>query len=342
MAGTDWQTGNPVAADLLKNARLYSFFQAVRTLQSVNRDAPRIGHNGPPQRERIRLRPVLDFAFPLSDIDSVEEIEQEDGTHRYRIDVAFMGLYGTSSPLPSHYTEDFLRREERESLLRGFLDIFHHRLLSLFYRVWEKYRHTVQYDARGNDWYSRRLLAMLGAELASMPQLELRVGRLLAYAGLMTQQPRSAETFRALLAAHYPESPVAIEQCRGAWAAIPPDQCTQLGARNCVLGGNAMLGNEVFDRAGSFEVRMGPMALDDYLAFMPGNGDQEQLRELIDMLNNDGLEYELTVILRGGEVPRAQLNSPKTRLGWSSWLGESRGEDRSVTFRFRGWKHGRG
>ncbi|MBK8207956.1 MAG: type VI secretion system baseplate subunit TssG [Planctomycetes bacterium] len=342
MAGTDWQTRDPVTTDLLANARYYSFFQAVRLLQAMSGGAPRVGHQGPPERERIRLRPVLDMDFPLSDVESIEEIEQADGTMRYRVNVAFMGLYGTSSPLPSHYTEDFLREDELDGLVRGFIDIFHHRLLSLFYRVWEKYRHTVQYDTQGHDYFSRRLLAMVGADLPHMPQGALPVGRLLAYAGLLTQQPRSAESFRALLAEHYPESPVAIEQCKGAWAAIPADQCSTLGARNCALGGDAMLGSEVFDRSGSFEVRMGPMHVDDYLALMPTEPDQEQLRELVDILNSDGLEYELTLILRGDEVPRAQLNSPRTRLGWCSWLGESRGEDRSVTFRFKGWKHGRG
>jgi type VI secretion system protein ImpH len=283
------------------------------------------------------------MTFPLSDVDTVEEVDREDGTPRYTINVAFMGLYGTSSPVPSHYTEELLRREEEESILRGFLDLFHHRLLSLFYRAWEKYRHTVQYDADGDDYYSRRLLAMVGAALEMLPQgRDLPVGRLLAYAGLLTQIPHSAETFRALLQEHFPESPVAIEQCVGMWSRIPADQSNRLGAANCSLGVDSMLGGEIFDRSGGFEVRMGPMHIGDYLGLLPGESDQSQVRELVDVLNGDGLEYELTLILRGDEVPRAQLSSPKTRLGWCSWLGESGGEDRSVTFRFKGWKHGRG
>ncbi len=342
MAGTDWATRNPVATDLLKNASSYSFFEAVRLLQEANEEAPRIGHQGPPERECVRLRPKLDFDFPLSDLAGVVEAEQPDGSLRYTIEVAFLGLYGTSSPLPSHYTEDMIRREEYEGLLRGFLDIFHHRLLSLLYRAWEKYRYVVQYDAAGRDYYSRRLLGALGAAIDLLPQdAAVRPGRILCYAGLLTQIPRSAETIRSLLQNHFPESPVQIEQCIGIWSEIPRDQVARLGAANSSFG-STMLGTEVFNRTGGFGVRVGPMAIDSYLDMLPGESDQDQLRELVDLLNNDGLEYELTLILRGDEVPQAQLNSPRTRLGWCSWLGESRGEDRSVTFRFKGWKHGRG
>jgi predicted component of type VI protein secretion system len=103
---------------------------------------------------------------------------------------------------------------------------------------------------------------------------------------------------------------------------------------------------------------MGPLDLPEFLALLPRGADEEpahageldQLRELVDIMNSDGLEYEVTLILRSEQVPRAQLGSGiegadhrnHTRLGWCSWLGESSGEDRNVTFRFKGWNHGRG
>jgi predicted component of type VI protein secretion system len=67
-----------------------------------------------------------------------------------------------------------------------------------------------------------------------------------------------------------------------------------------------------------------------------------QLRELVDLFNNDCLDYEITITLRGEQVKRAQLSSDHTRLGWSSWLGDASPTDESVTFKFKGWKHGRG
>jgi type VI secretion system protein ImpH len=343
MAGTDWQTRHPVATELLKNGKDFSFYEAVRLLHGLHKDAPRLGHQGPPERERIRLRPALSLSFPGTDITSVDTVESADGIERYRLDVTFMGLYGTSSPLPSFYTEDLIRMENDESLLRGFLDLFHHRLLSLLFRTWEKYRHTVQYDASGRDWFSTRLLTMLGAALETHPRGEsLRPGRLLAYAGLLTQQPRSAAALRALLADHFEEAGIEIEQCKGRWSEIDPRQHNRLGSRNCTLGADLSLGEAVFDRAGNFGVDVGPLQFDAYMDFLPDSNNMAQLRELVDLFNNDCLDYEITITLRGEQVKRAQLSSDHTRLGWSSWLGDASPTDESVTFKFKGWKHGRG
>lgn len=342
MAGTDRQTRHPVA-ELLQNGKHFSFYEAIRLLHGLHRDAPKLGHQGPPELERVRVRPLLSLTFPPSDIARVESVELPDGSERIRLDVTFMGLYGASSPLPSFYTEDLIRLEDEDSLLRGFLDLFHHRLFSLLFRVWEKYRHTVQYDAGARDYFSSRLLTMLGAAPELLPEHEsTRPGRLLAYAGLLTQQPRSAASLRALLAEHFPEVDVEIDQCRGRWLDISHGELNRLGERNCALGQDVSLGSKIFDRAGNFGIELGPMDFDTWLTFLPDGRNIEQLRELTDLFNGDCLTYEVTLRLRGETMQRAQLSSNHTRLGWSSWLGESASEDRTVTFKFKGWKHGRG
>lgn len=67
------------AAPLMKHARQYSFYSAVNLLHDAFPDAPRVGYGGPPEKERIRLRPSLDAGFPISDIDTVEEVEMPGG-----------------------------------------------------------------------------------------------------------------------------------------------------------------------------------------------------------------------------------------------------------------------
>lgn len=355
MAGTDWQSRHPLEMDLLQDSRHYSFYEAIRLLHGLHRDAPKVGYQGPAERERIRIRPLLSMGFPSADVDHVEAIDMPDGSQRYRLNITFMGLYGSSTPLPNHYTEDLLRMEDDESLLRGFLDLFHHRLLSLLFRVWEKYRHTVQYDARGKDYYSQRLLTLVGAALEMLPRDEaLRPGRLLAYAGLFTQHPRSAASLQALLADHFPEAPVTIEQFKGRWCSIESRARTRLGEANSSLGADMTVGSAVFDRAGNFGISFGPMDHEPFMGMLPDSDNMAQLRELADMFNNDCLDYEVTLILRGAEIKPAQLSSTHTRLGWSSWLSSSPAlvddsqerrsapKDETVTFKFKGWKHGRG
>ena len=62
--------------------------------------------------------------------------------------VAFLGLTGPSGVLPPHYTAHADARvcAAKDTSLRDLLDMFNHRLISLFYRAWEKYRLPFAYE----------------------------------------------------------------------------------------------------------------------------------------------------------------------------------------------------
>ena len=346
MAGTDRVSSDPVGDQLVEEGHRFSFYQAIRLIHALDPEAPKVGLQGPVERERVRLRPNLSLGFPATDIERIGQTQFGDETPRWHFDVNFLGLYGPASPLPTSYTEEILNDElqnDAVSLVRGFLDLFHHRLLSLLYRGWEKYRHTVQYDPRGRDYFSSRLLLLIGANLPWLPQQQhMPAGRLLAYAGLLTQRPRSAESLRAILQEHFPEAEVKLTQCLPRRRDIAPAQHNRLGMLNSSLGVDCSLGSSILDASGFFGVQVGPMEFENYTDFMPDRDSMTQLNELVDLYNSDGMDYEVTVVLRGEEVPGLQLGNPVRRLGYSSWLGEGKGPDRSVTFRFEGWRHGRG
>lgn len=329
-------------AALLERAPRFSFFQAVRLLQGLFRDAPRVGRQGPVEKERIRFRPVLDFAFATSDIAAIRETELEDGTTGVEMLTTFLSLYGTASPLPSYFTERLFEQDE-DSLQRGFLDLFHHRLISLFYRAWEKYRYAAQYDDTGEDYYSLRLLDLLALDPARFPQGH-RVGRqrFLGFAGLLTQVPHSAASLAAALQDYFPDIPVAVESFLGRWVEIPPSDRNRLGRENCGLGRTLTLGERVFDCRCTFQVRMGPMGLADYMSLLPGSDRQRELREIVDVMNGDCLDYQVELQLREDEVPPLQLSTDTSRLGWSTWLGRAEPMETRVRFLMKGWLHGRG
>ena len=66
------------------------------------------------------------------------------------------GLFGPHGPMPMHVTElarERLRAHQDPTLAR-FSDIFHHRLLALFYRSWAQNQPTVQHDRPKNDRFA--------------------------------------------------------------------------------------------------------------------------------------------------------------------------------------------
>jgi type VI secretion system protein ImpH len=329
-------------AALLERAPRFAFFQAVRLLQGEFPGAPRVGRQGPVDKEKVRFKPVLDFAFATSDIAAIRETELEDGTTGVEVLTTFLSLYGTQSPLPSYFTERLFDQEEG-SLQRGFLDLFHHRVISLFYRAWEKYRYAAQYDDSGEDFFSQRLLGLMAIDPTRFPEGH-RVDRqrFLGFAGLLTQVPHSAASLEAALQDYFPEIPIRVESFLGRWVDVPPSDRNRLGRENCQLGRSLTLGSRVFDCRCTFQVRMGPMGLADYMSLLPGSDRQNELREIVDIMNGDCLDYEVELKLRHDETPALQLSTDTSRLGWSTWLGRGEPKDTGVRFLMKGWLHGRG
>ena len=66
--------------------------------------------------------------------------------------VAFLGLTGPlgRAAAPLHRAAPGAAPRTGDRALAAFLDLFNHRLISLFYRAWEKYRFAVAYE-RGED-----------------------------------------------------------------------------------------------------------------------------------------------------------------------------------------------
>jgi type VI secretion system protein ImpH len=336
-------TDHPLIRKLRTQGTQFSFFQAMRVLRRLFPEAAPVGHQGPVAREAVRLRSALTFAFATSDIEQVRELPSSDGQPRFEITAAFLGLYGTDSPLPTYFTEQLLFDQDEDSLQREFLDLFQHRLLSLFSRAWEKYRYDAQFTGDGSDVLSRRFLALLGLDSTSFPK-DHRIPslRFLGLAGLLTQVPRSADSLRGVLEEYFQGIPVHVEQCVSRWLPIPPDQRNGLGVGNCRLGRDLSLGERVQDRSCTFRVGLGPVGLQDFMSLLPCGDRMPEARELVDLVNGDGLDYEIELRLRQEEVPPLQLSGPAARLGWSSWLGNRPDAESRVRFLVKGWLHGRG
>src|SRR5262245_39801068 len=168
--------GTSVAERLFEEGYAFDFFQAVRLLERLAPQRRPVGRSGPPGEETVRFRAHLSLSFPPSSVHEVRRPSAAQPTPG--MTVAFLGLTGPSGVLPAHYTELLLRldREAKgreKDALRAWLDLFHHRLVSLFYRAWEKYRFYLPYE-RGEwagpepDPFTRCMLSVAGLGLPAL------------------------------------------------------------------------------------------------------------------------------------------------------------------------------
>lgn len=315
--------------DLLGEGPEFGFFQAVRLLERMG-GGPRLGREGPAAEERVRLRPSISLAFAPADVESIERVppppEHAEIPERLRLTTRFLGLYGASSPLPVHYAEIVAQGDPGEERVRDFLDLFHHRLLSLLYRAWARHHFVVEFAADGTDDLSRRLLAWLGVPAAAAERLGLAPVRLLRWAGLLLgrdKPQRALEIFWSEVIG----APIEIVPNVGRWVPIPPDQRSRLGRSGSRLGQDFVLGRRAYDMSGKFRIALGPIAYDTFVSFLPGAEGLDRLREAVAVSLPTAFDYEVELRLAAGSRPPFRLDPARPcRLGWTTWAASSEGQ----------------
>ncbi|MEZ0469725.1 type VI secretion system baseplate subunit TssG [Luteimonas salinilitoris] len=119
---------------LRADPQAFGFFQAVRLIYGAHGFDARgtAARPGP-----LRFVTPASLNFPPAELDTLED----DGSGGWRMGVRFFGLTGPSGVLPRHYTEWLIAlRHGRDRAAQEFLDLFNHRLITLFWRAWAKYR----------------------------------------------------------------------------------------------------------------------------------------------------------------------------------------------------------
>jgi type VI secretion system protein ImpH len=300
----------------------FEFFQAVRLLQQYYPNRSNVGLFQSPASEIVRfgVRPTL--TFPASE---VHELEARAGAPPL-MRVNFMGAVGPSGLLPLYYTELVASRTlVRDRALRDFLDIFHHRMISLFYRAWQKYRFQVGYEQGAGDEFSQYLLDVIGLGPAAMQRRQqVDDYSLLFYAGLLAQQPRSAEGLELILQDYF-GVPARVEQFLGGWYQLDADaQCNldDAPADSQQLGFGTVVGDEIWDPQSRVRVILGPLRLKEYLNFLPSGPGYLPLRSLVRFYAGDEFDFEAQLILSRQDVPSCELGGAgetAPQLGWVSW-----------------------
>lgn len=303
------------------------FFQAVRLLERIEKDRKPVGYFMPPGSEAIRFSSHTTLAFPPSQLYHLER--GEDG--QLRLVVQFMGLCSSVTIMPAVYSEYLLLQlKNKDTAMRDFFDIFNHRMVSLFYRGWEKYRFFIGYEADrdtgGHAGIKPRLMDLLGLGTRGLQERSvLPDAALIAYSGLLGRHTRSAGALKQILEDYF-DVPITIEQFTGTWRALPRENQTTFEGKNRAserLGVGTVVGNEVWDNHGRIRICIGPVGFDQYVSFLPGPGAYAELEAWVRFYSSGQYEAEVRLILKRQEAPACELGATGTerpRLGLASWL----------------------
>lgn len=298
----------------------FHFFQALRRLECLYAHQPRLGKAVRLADDPIRLAQEPSLAFAPS---TLAAFDPGSDTRPPRLYEYFLGLFGPQGPLPTHLTE-YARsrwRNAGDRTFAAFADIFHHRMLCLFYRAWADVQPTVNFDRPETDRFHVYVGASFGLGMPSLwnrdaaPDLAK-----FHYAGRLACQTRNPEGLKAILADFF-HLPVTVESFIGHWLPLDERSRCRLGESpdTGLLGLTAVIGERVWDCQHKFRIIVGPMGLEEFRRFLPGS---DSLRRLVAWVRNyvgDELLWDVNLVLKKEEVPPLVLGA-ETRLGWTTWL----------------------
>ena len=331
------------AAGLMREPYVFDFFQAVRLLEGLPPHRRAVGREGSPESEAVRFAANAALGFPASQIDRIEPPASEELPPKMFVN--FFGLTGPNGVLPLVYSQWVIARnrvtgDAEAHATADWLDQFTHRMLSMFYRAWAKYRLPVAFEegqrTELRDPITRALLCLLGlgtpglsgrflSHSSDRPEASVDDLALLRYAGLLSGSARPAAGLERLLADFFRVS-VHVASFHGRWLPLDAENQTCLGRRRemAKLGAGVLVGRRVWDVVNAIRIRIGPLDAEAFLKWLPDQPRLEVLIKLVRFYTRDGLDFDVQLVLAGSAVTTRQLGlhgeGTAPRLGWNIWL----------------------
>ncbi|HFQ81463.1 MAG TPA: type VI secretion system baseplate subunit TssG [Desulfobacterales bacterium] len=320
MAAKKRQPYTPLEQQLVEEFYNFSFFKAVDLLEKLSPERKPLGQTLDPAQEAVRFTVSPGLAFAPSDIAGFSPAGE---TGPSRMDIAFMGLIGPAGLLPHWYNEMAVQRNRKKDFsISAFFDIFHHRLISLFYLAWKKHQFPVSYQPGSKDKLSGYLLSLAGLGTSGLRgRIGLAEESLSFYSGLLSRQIPTAVSIESAVA-YYAGTAATVEQFVERLIPLSLEDQTCIGSANAKLGEDTVCGSFIWDCQTKFRLNLGPMDFARFQRFLPSGDLLRPVFSFVRYMVGIEYEFEVRVLLKRQEIPPCILGAKTSapRLGWSTWI----------------------
>lgn len=297
---------------LMERANRFTLFAALRWIECRSGMTPRLGETPRIGDDPVRIVPDLTVRFAPS------EVAAAVASAPLRLHIENFGLFGCNGPLPAHLTEYAAarEREDEDRVFRDFVNLFEHRMATLFYRAWASAEPVVDYER-----FHSYLAALLGIVEEPLRNRDVVDDAAKCHrAGRFALATKPLEGLEDVLSDYF-GCDVRLMPFDPRWLDIPQDQLFRLGSSwGNRLGFESTPGHRSWQCQFSFRIVVRDLTFARFVGFLPGSDSLSALRDLVLLYVGRELHWNVELRLLPGEAPPLKL-AGGMRLGWSTWIG---------------------
>lgn len=268
--------------------------------------------------------------FPVGDIEQLIILE-EDGREVFQFLVNFLGLQGSSGPLPGSVLDEIAEEHNNNPIQSIYLDFFNHHLITLFHQIWRKYKYYIKFNSNFSDNYSRNIMNLLGVSRDFIKFTHLNWHKIFYHLGIIQSGIRTKEALTSIIQHYFDLHDISLEEHVRKIVEVEVEQKNQVGIKNVMLGENFILGDKVESFSNKFRVNINNLKLDEFHQFLPNTKKYRHLQELIRFLLKDPLPYDVLLGLHPDTKSTFILGKDNSSfLGWTTLININSGKSQSL------------
>lgn len=295
-------------------------FALMRRLEANTEAYPKWGHANKYRDEVLQFGQEPSSMFASS---TLAKLYQYNNGRKPKLAINSFGLFGPNGAMPLVFTEYVKERmaHHGDYTLSDFVDIFHNRLIMLFYRAWADANACASLD-RSDEAFTRYIASLCAAGLSATERDSVPAHARWYRAGHLLRQVRNAEGLQQILRDFF-KVPVRVEEFVARWLPLCTQEQTRLGnIQGTQLGVDAVLGRRVMGKQHHFRIHLGPLSLEQYNQFLPNSPQYQQIRDWVRTYTGMEFTWDLRLALRQSVARVGVRLGKQKQLGWNTWLGD--------------------
>lgn len=238
-----------------------------------------------------------------------------------KVDIKGFGVFGPNGALPLHISEKIYEKKlhQKDQIFNDFVDIFHNRLIALFYKSWRDAQAVISMDQQ-DDWhFSRFIASIIGVADQQNLVPDIHHYSKFYYSNLLLNRNAPCENLKNILQ-NYFDVDVNILENIGQWVDAS-EFSTRLNNLGCTtLGQGILLGDKIYDATQKIRIVIGPIRPEHYLTFLRGARSAIRLIGWVDYYFKHQFHWDVEFIIDKKFISQQKLgNGPA--LGLTSWIG---------------------